>query len=82
MKWWLADEDEWDFEKIISYLKNYDTVHVGCDSKYYSHGTKFATAIAVYQNPCVTYWYSKEKSQSMTREIRHRLWKESKRLVL
>ena len=47
MKWWLADDDEWSFEKIIKYLKNYDTVHVGSDSKYYSQGTKFATAIAV-----------------------------------
>ena len=81
MKWWLADEDEWSFDKIIEYLKNYDTVHVGSDSKYYSQGTKFATAIAVYQNPCVTYWYTKEKQNWMTREISHRLWTEVEKSI-
>ena len=81
MKWWLEENEEWEFEKILEYLKNYDTVHVGSDSKYYSQGTKFATAIAVYQNPCVTYWYTKEKQQFMTREIRHRLWTEVEKSI-
>jgi len=81
MKWWLADEDEWSFEKIINYLKNYEVVYVGSDSKFYSQGTKFATAIAVYQNPCVTYWYTKEKQPRMTREIKHRLWTEVEKSI-
>ena len=81
MKWWLEENEQWEFEKILEYLKNYDTVHVGSDSKYYSQGTKFATAIAVYQNPCVTYWYTKEKQQYMTREIRHRLWTEVEKSI-
>ena len=81
MKWWLEENEQWEFEKILEYLKNYDTVHVGSDSKYYSQGTKFATAIAVYQNPCVTYWYTKEKQQFMTREIRHRLWTEVEKSI-
>ena len=81
MKWWLDESEEWEFEKILEYLKNYDTVHVGSDSKYYSQGTKFATAIAVYQNPCVTYWYTKEKQKFMTREIRHRLWTEVEKSI-
>ena len=82
MKWWLADDDEWSFDKIIRYLENYDTVHVGSDSKYYSQGTKFATAIAVYQNPCVTYWYTKEKQARMPREIKHRLWTEVEKSIM
>jgi len=81
MKWWLGKDDEWTFDRIIEYLKNYEVVHVGTDSKYYSQGTKFATAIAVYQNPCVTYWYTKEKHPAMTREITHRLWTEVEKSI-
>ena len=81
MKWWLDDNDEWNFDKILRSLENYDTVHIGSDSKYYSQGTKFATAIAVYQNPCVTYWYTKEKQPYMTREIKHRLWTEVEKSI-
>ena len=76
VKWFLADEDEWSFDKIIQYVSKYDTVYVGSDSKFYSGGTKFATAIAVYQNPCVTYWYTKKRHPTMSREIKHRLWTE------
>mgnify|MGYP001408671807 CR=1 FL=1 len=76
MKWWLDDNDEWTFEDIVDYLKDFDTVYVGCDSKYYSHSTKFAIAIAVYRNPCVTYWYSKHRDHKMSREIPYRLWAE------
>tara|TARA_Y100000592_G_scaffold65996_1_gene102621 strand:- start:3839 stop:4279 length:441 start_codon:yes stop_codon:yes gene_type:complete len=76
MRWWLEKDEEWDFSKIISYIKDFDTVHVGCDSKYYSSATRFAIAIAVYRNPCVTYWYTKHKDPHMTREIPHRLWTE------
>ena len=76
MRWWLEKNDEWSFDEIIEYVKDYDTVHVGCDSKYYSSSTKFASAIAVYQNPCVTYWYTKERDPNMTREIPRRLWSE------
>ena len=76
MKWWLDEDDEWGWDRIIEYIKRYEEVHVGTDSKYYSHGTKFATAIAVYQNPCVTYWYAKERSNDVPREIRYRLWTE------
>jgi len=80
-KWFLADEGEWSFDKIIQYVSKYDTVYVGSDSKFYSSGTKFATAIAVYQNPCVTYWYTKEKQLAMTREISHRLWTEVEKSI-
>ena len=76
MKWWLDKNDEWSFDDIIEYIKDFDTVYVGCDSKYYSSGTKFAIAIAVYHNPCVTYWYTKEKDFKVSREIPHRLWAE------
>ena len=76
MKWWLDENDEWTFEDIVDYLKDFDTVYVGCDSKYYSHSTKFAIAIAVYRNPCVTYWYSKHRDRKMSREIPYRLWAE------
>jgi len=81
MKWWLDDNDEWSFERIINYLKNYEVVYVGSDSKFYSHGTKFATAIAVYQNPCVTYWYTKERHPEMVREIKYRLWTEVEKSI-
>ena len=81
MKWWLAKNEEWHFEKIIAYLQNYTEVHVGTDSKYYAQGTKFATAIAVYQNPCVTYWYTKERQPAMTREITRRLWTEVEKSI-
>ena len=76
MRWWLEKDDEWTFDDIIDYVKDYDTVHVGCDSKYYSSTTRFALAIAVYQNPCVTYWYAKERDPDMTRDIPRRLWAE------
>jgi predicted RNase H-related nuclease YkuK (DUF458 family) len=76
MKWWLDEDDEWSFDKILEYVKNFDEIHVGCDSKYYSQGTKFATAIAVYHNPCVTYWYSKEHIKHTPRELRMRIWTE------
>tara|TARA_X000000950_G_scaffold265540_1_gene339937 strand:+ start:864 stop:1304 length:441 start_codon:yes stop_codon:yes gene_type:complete len=82
MQWWLEEDDEWTFEKIIEYVSSYEEVHVGCDSKFYSHGTKFATAIAVYQNPCVTYWYSKERSATTPREIRYRLWTEVEKALV
>ena len=81
MKWWLGKNEEWCFAQIIDYLSNYNEVHVGTDSKYYSQGTKFATAIAVYQNPCVTYWYTKERMPQMTREITHRLWTEVEKSI-
>ena len=81
LKWWLADDEEWTFDQIINYLKKYDTVYIGCDSKYYSTATKFATAIAVYQNPCVTYWFAKEKDFGMSREIPHRLWAEVEKSI-
>ncbi len=76
MRWWLDNDNEWSFNEIIEYVKDFDTVYVGCDSKYYSSSTRFAIAIAVYHNPCVTYWYSKERDPTMTREIPHRLWSE------
>ena len=76
MRWWLDKDDEWAFDDIIDYVKDYDTVHVGCDSKYYSSSTRFALAIAVYQNPCVTYWYTKHRDPDMTRDIPRRLWAE------
>jgi len=76
MRWWLDEENEWNFEDIIQYVKDFDTVYVGCDSKYYSSSTRFAVAIAVYHNPCVTYWYSKQRDANMTKEIPHRLWTE------
>ena len=76
MKWWLDENDEWSFEDIVEFVKDFDTVYVGCDSKYYSQFTKFAIAIGVYRNPCVTYWYTKEKDYKMSREIPHRLWAE------
>jgi predicted RNase H-related nuclease YkuK (DUF458 family) len=81
MKWWLEDEGEWSFDQIINYVKNYDEVHVGCDSKYYSHGTRFAIAIGVYQNPCVTYWYTKVIDKTTSREINHRLWQEVEKAI-
>ena len=76
MRWWLEENEEWAFKDIIEYIKEFDTVYVGCDSKYYSSTTKFAIAIAVYRNPCVTYWYAKQRDSKMTREIPHRLWTE------
>ena len=76
MRWWLEKDDEWDFEKIINYVKDFDTVYVGCDSKYYSSATRFVIAIAVHHKPCVTYWYSKSRCKEMSREIPHRLWTE------
>ena len=76
MKWWLDNDNEWTFDEIIEFVKDFDTIYVGCDSKYYSTATRFATAIAVYRNPCVTYWYTKEKDQYMSREIPYRLWAE------
>jgi predicted RNase H-related nuclease YkuK (DUF458 family) len=79
MRWWLEKDEEWSFDNIINYVKDFDTVYVGCDSKYYSSATRFAVAIAVYHNPCVTYWYCKQKDPSMTREIPHRLWTEIER---
>jgi len=81
MRWWLEDDDEWNFEDIIEYVKDFDTVYVGCDSKYYSSSTKFAIAIGVYHRPCVTYWYAKHKDPKMTREIRRRLWAEVEKAV-
>jgi len=76
MRWYLDEDNEWSFKKIIDFVKDFDTVYVGCDSKYYSKGTRFATAIAVYRNPCVTYWYSKEIDRQVSREIPYRLWSE------
>ena len=76
MRWWLEKDEEWDFSKIIEYIKDYDTVFIGCDSKYHSSGTKFAIAVAIYRNPCVTYWYTKEKTAKIPRDIRYRLWME------
>jgi predicted RNase H-related nuclease YkuK (DUF458 family) len=81
MQWWLEDDDEWSFDKIIDYIKRYEEVHIGTDSKYYSRGTKFATAIAVYQNPCVTYWFSKEHSTHTPRDLRYRLWTEVEKSI-
>ena len=79
--WWLEKDDERSLDKIINYVKHYDTVHVGCDSKYYSKGTKFAIAIGVYQNPCVTYWYSKSIDRSMKRDIKMRLMSEVEKAI-
>lgn len=76
MRWWLEQDEEWSFDRIIEYVSDFDTVYVGCDSKYYSSSTKFAIAIGVYHNPCVTYWYTKHKDPTMSREIPHRLWTE------
>lgn len=76
MKWWLDKDSEWTFDDIIEYIKDFDTIYIGCDSKYYSSGTRFATTIAVYRNPCVTYWYTKEKDPNMVRDIPRRLWAE------
>lgn len=76
MRWWLDEDDEWSFDRVIEFVANFDTVYVGTDSKYHTQGTKFATAIGVYRNPCVTYWHSKEISYSMTQQIKHRLWTE------
>jgi len=81
MRWWLEKDKEWDFNDIIEYVKDFDTVYVGCDSKYYSSSTKFATAIAVHHKPCVTYWYTKEKDPNMTREIPHRVWTEVEKAI-
>ena len=81
MKWWLDNNNEWTFENIIEYIKDFDTVYVGCDSKYYSNSTKFATAIAIYRNPCVTYWYTKEKDRKMSRDIPYRLWAEVEKAI-
>ena len=79
--WWLEHDDEWDFDKIIEYVSKFDTVYVGCDSKYYSSSTKFAIAIAVYCNPCVTYWYTKYRDPKMTQEIPRRLWTEVEKSI-
>ena len=79
--WWLEHNDEWDFDKIIEYVSKFDTVYVGCDSKYYSSSTKFAIAIAVYCNPCVTYWYTKHRDPKMTQEIPRRLWTEVEKSI-
>jgi predicted RNase H-related nuclease YkuK (DUF458 family) len=76
MRWWLEEGDEWDFEDIIKYVKDFDTIYVGCDSKYYSSSTRFAVAIAVYHNPCVTYWYSMYRDPDMVRDIPRRVWSE------
>ena len=79
--WWLEKDDEWTLDKILEYVKQYEVVHVGCDSKYYSRGTKFAIAIGVYQNPCVTYWYSKSTDRSMKRDIKQRLMAEVEKAI-
>ena len=76
MRWWLEEGNEWTFDDIVDFVKDFDTVYVGCDSKYYSSSTRFAIAIAVYRNPCVTYWYTKERDPDMSRAIPHRLWSE------
>jgi len=81
MRWWLGKDDEWNFADIIEYIKEFDTVYVGCDSKYYSSSTRFATAIAVHHKPCVTYWYTKEKDPTMTKEIAHRVWAEVEKAI-
>ena len=81
MRWWLEKDDEWHFDDIIEYVKKFKTVHVGCDSKYHSAATKFAIAIGVYRNPCVTYWYSKSKDETMTQEIPRRLSNEVERAI-
>lgn len=76
MRWWLDENNEWSFDKIIEYVSKYDTVYIGTDSKYYSQGTVFVTAIGVYQNPCVTYWYAKTVTNTVAKQIKHRLWTE------
>tara|TARA_Y100000593_G_scaffold50967_1_gene95786 strand:+ start:7805 stop:8245 length:441 start_codon:yes stop_codon:yes gene_type:complete len=76
MRWWLEKDNEWHFDDIIKYIKDFDTVYVGCDSKYHSSSTKFAVAIAVHHKPCVTYWYSKQRVNNMPREIPYRIWTE------
>ena len=81
MRWWLEKNDEWVFEDIIEYIKDFDTVYVGCDSKYYSSSTKFAVAIAVHHKPCVTYWYAKDRDSDMTRDISRRLWAEIEKAI-
>ena len=81
MRWWLDEGNEWTFDDIIEYISKFDTVHVGCDSKYYTSSTRFAVAIAVYHNPCVTYWYSKHRDPNMSREIPHRLWTEVEKAI-
>lgn len=80
-RWYLDDDDEWSFDRILEYIKDFDTVFIGCDSKYYTSSTKYATAIAVYLNPCVTYWYTKEKDPNMTRSIPYRVWSEVEKAV-
>ena len=69
MRWWLEEQEEWNFEDIIAYVEKFDTVYVGCDSKYYASATRFAIAIAVYHNPCVTYWYTKTRDPHMTEKF-------------
>ena len=81
MQWWLEENEEWTFDNVLEYLKDYDEIHVGCDSKYYSQGTKFAIAIGVYQNPCVTYWYTKSRNKDVSRDIRYRLWLEVEKAI-
>ena len=81
MRWWLEKDIECNFNDIIEYIKEFDIVYVGCDSKYYSSSTKFAIAIAVYHNPCVTYWFSKQKDPKMTRGIPRRVWAEVEKAV-
>tara|TARA_Y100000593_G_C4216952_1_gene289724 strand:+ start:444 stop:884 length:441 start_codon:yes stop_codon:yes gene_type:complete len=81
MRWWLEEGIEWYFNDIIEYIREFDTVYVGCDSKYYSSSTRFAIAIAVYHKPCVTYWYTKQRDPKMTKEIPRRVWAEVEKAI-
>ena len=76
MGWWLSKEDEWSFEKIIEYLRNHDVVYVGSDSKYFSSHVRYASAIAVYRNPGVTYWYTSKRAYGVPGDISTRIWTE------
>lgn len=74
--WYLDPDDQWSLEKIVDYCEPFDTIHVGCDSKFYSGGTRFALAIAIYLNPCVTYWHATWNDKNMRRDIKYRIWEE------
>ena len=76
MRWWLNEGDEWSFDKIIEFVKDFDVVYIGSDSKYFSSCVRYASAIAVYRNPGVTYWYTSKREYNVPGDIRTRIWSE------